>query len=36
MMVKEAALAELRTAPSLTPGDIGYDAARQIFNAMLR
>ena len=38
MMVKEAALAELRTALQgsvLTPADIGYDAARQIFNAMI-
>ena len=38
MMVKEAALAELRTAlrgSVLTPNDIGYDAARQIFNAMI-
>jgi FAD/FMN-containing dehydrogenase len=38
MMFKEAPLAELRTAlrgSVLTPGDTGYDAARQIFNAMI-
>ncbi|MET3843779.1 FAD-binding protein [Bradyrhizobium sp. OAE829] len=38
MMVKEAELAELRKAirgSVLTPGDIGYAAARQIFNAMI-
>ena len=37
-MITEPALAELRTAlrgSVLTPGDVGYDATRQIFNAMI-